>query len=430
MTTQLSLLEDARAEPSEGSRSGTFVDNMRLPVHRWFRYSAGFSAEWVGGVIRSYGRPGDRILDPFAGSGTTLIAAQQHGFESVGIEPHPFVRRVAHAKMQYSSSQVAFRTHADRVLADALDSAVDADAAPTLMKECYDEHALAQLEALRIAIERHDDSSPASALSWLALVGILRSTSRVGTAPWQYLLPTRSKRVTLTPFDAYERAVAGMIADMSAMRSPTVDIRMLASDARSCEGVSSGSVSLVICSPPYANNYDYADATRLEMTFFREIQGWGDLQSAVRRHLMRSCSQHALEPGSTLEGLLGTPELAPIRKELTAVCSELAAVRLTKGGKKNYHLMVAAYFADMARTWRALRRVAAPEARVCMVLGDSAPYGVYVPVLEWNGTLACAAGFADWSFEKVRDRNLKWKNRKHRVPLVEGRLWVRSAISG
>jgi hypothetical protein len=40
------------------------------------------------------------------------------------------------------------------------------------------------------------------------------------------------------------------------------------------------------------------------------------------------------------------------------------------------------------------------------------------------GELAVAAGFATWSFEKVRDRNVKWRNRKHRVPLHEGRLTV------
>src|SRR5437660_10649995 len=27
--------------------TSNFLDNLRLPVHRWFRYSAGFSAEWV-----------------------------------------------------------------------------------------------------------------------------------------------------------------------------------------------------------------------------------------------------------------------------------------------------------------------------------------------------------------------------------------------
>ena len=46
-------------------------------------------------------------------------------------------------------------------------------------------------------------------------------------------------------------------------------------------------------------------------------------------------------------------------------------------------------------------------------------------VVEWFGKLAMAAGFESWTFEKLRDRNIKWKNRKHRVPLCEGHLWVR-----
>jgi hypothetical protein len=102
----------------------------------------------------------------------------------------------------------------------------------------------------------------------------------------------------------------------------------------------------------------------------------------------------------------------------------LAEVRLTKGGKKTYHLMVACYFRDLAQVWRSLRRVCAEGSTVCFVVGDSAPYGVYVPVIEWLGRLARAAGFRQYRFEKLRDRNVKWKNRKHRVPLCEGRLWV------
>ena len=86
--------------------------------------------------------------------------------------------------------------------------------------------------------------------------------------------------------------------------------------------------------------------------------------------------------------------------------------------------MIAAYFLDMAKVWRQMRRVTAPGARVCFVIGDSAPYGVYVPVDGWMGRLAIASGFRSFSFEKTRDRNVKWKNRKHRVPLHEGQLWV------
>jgi hypothetical protein len=122
--------------------------------------------------------------------------------------------------------------------------------------------------------------------------------------------------------------------------------------------------------------------------------------------------------------VLAASVLDPIRSPLTQVCEQLAEIRKTKGGKKTYHLMIACYFHDLARTWIALRRVCTPGARVCFVIGDSAPYGVYVSAVEWLGALAIAAGFKSWEFERTRDRNVKWKNRKHRVPLCEGRLWV------
>ena len=160
------------------------------------------------------------------------------------------------------------------------------------------------------------------------------------------------------------------------------------------------------------------------MTFAGEIGGWGDLQDAVRKYLVRSCSQHVGPISSQTQDILSEPLLDPIRDEILDVCRCLEAERETHGGRKTYHTMIAAYFHDMAHVWRALRRAAGDGALVCFVVGDSAPYGVYVPVDRWLGELAVAAGFRSYSFEKTRDRNTKWKNRKHRVPLHEGRLWV------
>jgi hypothetical protein len=48
-------------------------------------------------------------------------------------------------------------------------------------------------------------------------------------------------------------------------------------------------------------------------------------------------------------------------------------------------------------------------AHLCWVIGDSAPYGVYCPIEQWIGELALAAGFVSYRFEKLRDRNIKWK---------------------
>ena len=68
--------------------SSTFADNMSLPVHRWYRYSAGFSAEWVKQTVKEYLQKTKKekilVLDPFSGSGTTLLACDEIGVSSIG----------------------------------------------------------------------------------------------------------------------------------------------------------------------------------------------------------------------------------------------------------------------------------------------------------------------------------------------------------
>jgi hypothetical protein len=123
--------------------------------------------------------------------------------------------------------------------------------------------------------------------------------------------------------------------------------------------------------------------------------------------------------------LLDDEKLDPIREEIKDVCCNLEEEELNHGGRKKYHLMVAAYFSDLAKVWFSLRRVCKNGARVCFVIGDSALYGIYVPVDRWLGELAMSAGFRSYTFEKLRDRNIKWNsNRKHKIPLKEGRLWI------
>lgn len=317
--------EVAQATATVAATSTTFISNLSPPVHRWFRYTAGFSAEWVREVITDEQANGRRrVLDPFAGSGTTLLEAEQCGVDAIGI------------------------------------------------------------------------------------------------------LPDRTKAKVADPFRIFSAKVHQMAEDMSVRQhlhlGPPAQLRR--ADARTCESVPDAWAELIITSPPYANNYDYADATRLELSFFGHIKGWGDLQEYVRQHLVRSCSQHVGGIVRDTNKLVENPAVEVIANELRDVVQALLVERENHGGKKNYHTMIAAYFNDMAHVWTSLRRVMAPGGRVCFVIGDSAPYGIHVPVDQWLGRLALEAGFTSYRFEKTRDRNIKWENRKHRVPLHEGRLWV------
>ena len=400
---------------------------MSVPVHRWFRYSAGFSAEWIEQEIRTALQQGTvRLLDPFAGAGTAILEAERLGVSALGVEAHPLVCRIAKAKLAWREPVERFLELARKVQRLAQQHAGETATYPPLIQKCYPSPVLAELDALKRAWQGVSDGSPVSELVWLALTAILRVCSPVGTAQWQYVLPKKSKANPLSPMVAYGIQIHNMARDMHIWQgepwgAPAI---LYHEDARVCGPVPDGWANLVLTSPPYANNYDYADATRLEMSFWGEIRGWGDLQQKVRRYLIRSCTQHVAADREELHRLLENPDLVSIATELRIVCEQLAEERMCHGGKKHYHLMVAAYFGDLARVWRALRRVTSHGARICFVIGDSAPYGIYVPVDRWLGDLALAAGFRSHHFEKTRERNVKWRNRKHRVPLHEGRLWV------
>ena len=86
--------------------------------------------------------------------------------------------------------------------------------------------------------------------------------------------------------------------------------------------------------------------------------------------------------------------------------------------------MVAQYFNDMYDVLRETYRVLKPGAAFVLVLGDSAPYGVYVPTGRYIAEIACGAavGFTSFQLEDLRKRGGKWPGnpQRHKVPLAEG----------
>jgi len=293
---------------------------------------------------------------------------------------------------------------------------------------CFPDETLKKLMALKVACNSLRPGGQKDFV-WFVITSILRSCSPVGTAQWQYIQPRKTKQKFLDPFVAFRKKVDEIATDITWGECHCPEIagsgaRVLQGDAREPVDIPDGWANLVLTSPPYANNYDYADAMRLEMLFWGEIAGWKDLQTKVSTNLVRACTQHVGGLQKSVGILLASEELAPIKDELTVKYQALEKAREGHGGKKNYHLMIAAYFYDLSRVFKSLCRMTAKKFRMCFVIGDSAPYGVYIPVDDWLGRLAVAAGFRQYRFEKLRDRNVKWKNRKHRVPLKEGCLWI------
>lgn len=276
---QLPLFQDSATIPADlkTARSGSFVDNMALPVHRWFRYSAGFSAQWVEQLLAEWQITSEHlVLDPFAGSGTVPLVCEKLGLKSIGIEAHPVVARICQAKLFWSTPVHQFADFAERVQNDARRLQGKHTDYPQLIQRSFGPELLAYLDTLKAAWLAYDDHSPASELVWLAITAILRVCSSAGTAQWQYILPSKTKKKVVHPAIAFRQQVEMMQFDMHWMQSRVgrPHASVVVGDARDCADRIDSKVDAVITSPPYANNYDYADALRFEMTFWGEVKGW------------------------------------------------------------------------------------------------------------------------------------------------------------
>ncbi|WP_273000492.1 DNA methyltransferase, partial [Hydrogenibacillus schlegelii] len=71
----------------------------KQPVHRWFFFPHSFSPELVDEILAAFPLPtGGRILDPFAGAGTTVLRAKERGYSAAGVDLSPLSVFVARAK--------------------------------------------------------------------------------------------------------------------------------------------------------------------------------------------------------------------------------------------------------------------------------------------------------------------------------------------
>ncbi|NWG18303.1 MAG: hypothetical protein HXY41_16895 [Chloroflexi bacterium] len=434
---------DDRPDDLGRANLGTFQDSLNAPIHSWFVYPAGFSYKAVEQAFNFYHiTPGMRVYDPFAGTGTTNVVASQRGIDSFGIEAHPFVYFIARTKTFWDFDFVQLRsdieqlikTIRDTIRQQADDSSLEA-IYPELIHKCYTREKLLRLHVCRTAIEQLSPT-PFQDFAKVGLTHLLRAAADVTTG-WPYIAPQKAKKASPNHADItslLRDQLFRMLTDLQSVRAVTAQTGravLINGDARKRqEAIESQSVNLAFTSPPYLNNYDYADRTRLEMYFWGRAKTWRDITHQVRDRLMMSATTQINRSDYDVAKLLSENLVnnAPlVSAELQPKIQALSKLRLQKGGKKSYDILVAGYFNDMLRVLQETYRILEPGASFVMILGDSAPYGVYIPTHTYLGEIAKTVGFADYKVEHLRKRGDKWKDnpQRHKVPLQESILTLR-----
>lgn len=279
------------------------------------------------------------LLDPFCGSGTTLVEARAAGLRAIGVDVNPLAVMVARAKTWTAPARArqkllaAARGIAGEVLVagkNARRAAVtaapqrapvgfDPNARNRRLAAWFAPHVRRELEDLAGHLDelaRHD--SELAAVLTAALSAILyKVSSRSSDTDPTWVARNVARGACARWFLQRAELLAAGLDDLAA--TPGSPPEIFEVDARALgEQVPVGSVGGVVTSPPYAGTYDYAEHQRLRFDFLGLRHRHLDEQEiGSRRGLqgVRAAAQWREQLGAAIDAispLLATGALAAL----------------------------------------------------------------------------------------------------------------------
>ena len=328
------------------------------------------------------------ILDPMAGSGTTLVYARAKGHYAMGCDRDPLALTIARAwcsdvsceKLRHRAALVLERA---RRLAEQLHSK---EAYPKSADEetrrfvdfWFDDENRRQLTALSICIARVRCDTEKTLL-WCAFSRMI-ITKSIGVSlamDVSHSRPHKAYQVApVLSFDTFLRAVEQVARNSpfealseSNLHYPAADVRL--GDAR-CLPIEGNSIDMIITSPPYLNAIDYLRGHKLALVWMGyRIR---DLRQLRSENIGSEISCHSRLDCAIIDAI-----------DAMAECDNLDERR--KG-------MIRRYASDMNCVLRECARVLKRSGHAIFVVGDCSIRGVFVRNSDGLTKLAANHGFS------------------------------------
>ena len=351
--------------------------------HNFHAFAAKFPPQLPRAFIRGLTEPGDVVLDPMMGSGTTVVEALLEGRRGIGLDIDPLALRLCQVKTtpaQVGHLQVA----GYRVIRRAAALLSDSQAVEQGLAERFDEvtrefvnywflpDTQRELMALTLAIEEETDGSARRFLE-LTLSSIIITKSG-GVSRARDLAHSRphldKEKVPRDALAQFSLRLRKNLEGVMELRSNGAGAIALAGNARSMP-LASESVDLIVTSPPYANAIDYMRAHKFSLVWLgRSVKDLAELRA-----------------GYIGSERVGHTEYAVLPDRPEAIIAQLMARDPRKAA------VLRKYYAEMRDVLSEMHRVLRNDSPAIVVVGTSVMGGIDVQTHLCLADIAANLGF-------------------------------------
>lgn len=362
-------------------------------IHNWYRFVLSFPPHLVRTYLERFGADSSTlVLDPFCGTGTTLVECQKLGIPTIGIEAHPMSCFASKVKVDWQVDPENLLAHAHTIAAKTEDEYSATNISDSFFSITnHDNIQMRHLPTEQQPLLIRHSISPLPLHKTLVLLDVLNQDRQ--THYYQYERLALAKAVVSHISNVYFGPEVGvgkikedaavlepwldsvhtMVKDLRAMQDKPMSLSPLViqSDSRSIhQSISPDSVDFVITSPPYPNEKDYTRTNRLESVLLGFVRNKTELR-AIKRSLIRSNTRTVYKDDQDDTHIAHHSEIQQLADSIESRRVELGK---TSGFERLYARTTRLYFGGLYQHLAHLRFILRNGAKLAYVVGDQASF--------------------------------------------------------
>jgi DNA modification methylase len=347
-------------------------------VHNWYRFVLSFPPHLVRKYLNRFNASKDTlVLDPFCGTGTTLVECKKNNIPSIGLEANPIALLASKVKINWRIEPYKIIEVSKIIAEKALNNINKYKNNYLKLNEAQDKliikNSISQLPlhkslVLLEAINEFKENGNYNHLRLAFAKQLVNSYSNLHFGPEVGV--SRIKKDDMDVVGLWLSEVVVIAHDIALFNEhKNIYSEAFFTDSRNINNLDK-KIDIIFTSPPYPNEKDYTRTTRLESVLLGYISNKEDLKK-YKKNLLRSNTRNIYIADDDEKYIKYNKKIINLSKEIE---EKRIMLGKTSGFEKYYHRVVELYFGGIYQHLKTLKKSLNHGAYLAYVVGDQASY--------------------------------------------------------